>query len=62
MANKLPINHRCLAIWGGHFVECFDNTLYGFFAVLLAPVFFPPTLLLGFKGSIKLSLEIKFPS
>lgn len=25
----------------GHIVECFDNTLYGFFAVMLAPVFFP---------------------
>jgi MHS family proline/betaine transporter-like MFS transporter len=27
----------------GHVVECFDNTLYGFFSVLLAPVFFPST-------------------
>ncbi len=26
---------------GGHVVECFDNTLYGFFAVMLAPLFFP---------------------
>lgn len=26
---------------GGHIVECFDNTLYGFFAVMLAPLFFP---------------------
>jgi MHS family proline/betaine transporter-like MFS transporter len=25
----------------GHIVECFDNTIYGFFAVLLAPLFFP---------------------
>lgn len=25
----------------GHIIECFDNTLYGFFSVLLAPVFFP---------------------
>src|SRR5271168_643694 len=25
----------------GHVVECFDNTLYGFFAVVLAPIFFP---------------------
>lgn len=25
----------------GHIVECFDNTLYGFFAVMLAPLFFP---------------------
>ena len=25
----------------GHIIECFDNTLYGFFAVLLAPIFFP---------------------
>lgn len=29
------------ALIGGHFVECFDNTLYGFFAVVLAPLFFP---------------------
>ncbi len=27
----------------GHIIECFDNTLYGFFAVLLAPLFFPST-------------------
>ena len=27
----------------GHIIECFDNTLYGFFSVLLAPVFFPST-------------------
>lgn len=27
----------------GHIVECFDNLLYGFFAVALAPVFFPVT-------------------
>ena len=27
----------------GHVVENFDNTLYGFFAVMLAPIFFPPT-------------------
>ena len=25
----------------GHILECFDNTLYGFFAVMLAPIFFP---------------------
>jgi len=25
----------------GHVVECFDNMLYGFFAVALAPIFFP---------------------
>lgn len=31
-----------IAIWAGHIVECFDNTLYGFFAVMLAPTFFPP--------------------
>jgi MHS family proline/betaine transporter-like MFS transporter len=24
----------------GHIIECFDNTLYGFFSVLLAPIFF----------------------
>jgi MHS family proline/betaine transporter-like MFS transporter len=27
----------------GHIFECFDNTLYGFYAVLLAPIFFPST-------------------
>lgn len=27
----------------GHVFENFDNTLYGFFAVLLAPIFFPAT-------------------
>lgn len=25
----------------GHIIECFDNTLYGFFSILLAPIFFP---------------------
>ncbi len=30
-------------IIGGHMIECFDNTLYGFFAVMLAPLFFPNT-------------------
>jgi MHS family proline/betaine transporter-like MFS transporter len=29
------------SIVGGHVLECFDNTLYGFFAVMLAPIFFP---------------------
>jgi len=24
----------------GHIIECFDNTLYGFFSILLAPIFF----------------------
>lgn len=32
---------RNIALLGGHVVECFDNTLYGFFAVMLAPIFFP---------------------
>ncbi len=31
--------HKSLLL--GHILECFDNTLYGFFAVLLAPIFFP---------------------
>lgn len=35
---KLP---RSLIL--GHIFECFDNTLYGFYAVLLAPIFFPST-------------------
>jgi MFS transporter, MHS family, proline/betaine transporter len=30
-----------ISIIGGHIVECFDVTLYGFLAVQLAPVFFP---------------------
>ncbi len=25
----------------GHIVECFNNTIYGYFAVFLAPIFFP---------------------
>ena len=29
------------AVTAGHIVECFDTTLYGFFAVMLAPIFFP---------------------
>ena len=31
-----------LSIVAGHAVECFDATLYGFYAVWLAPYFFPP--------------------
>lgn len=38
MKNKLSI-----AVIGGHIVECFDVTLYGFLAVQLAPLFFPST-------------------
>ena len=30
-----------LSLLGGHVVECFDNTLYGFFAIMLTPLFFP---------------------
>ena len=30
-----------MAVVGGHIVECFDVTLYGFLAVQLAPLFFP---------------------
>ena len=40
MAEKKPINKLLLF---GHVFECFNDTLYGFFAVLLAPVFFPST-------------------
>lgn len=36
-----PEAHISWALIGGHALECFDNTLYGFFAVLLAPLFFP---------------------
>lgn len=38
MKSKLSI-----AVIGGHIVECFDVTLYGFLAVQLAPLFFPST-------------------
>lgn len=37
--NKNNNIHKSLLL--GHVLECFDNTLYGFFAVLLAPIFFP---------------------
>lgn len=37
--NKNNNIHKSLLF--GHIFECFDNTLYGFFAVLLAPIFFP---------------------
>ena len=30
------------ALIAGHTVECFDATIYGFYAVILAPYFFPP--------------------
>jgi MHS family proline/betaine transporter-like MFS transporter len=33
---------QTLAIVAGHLFEHYDITLYGFFAILLAPVFFPP--------------------
>lgn len=36
--NETKINKSILF---GHVFECFDNTLYGYFAVILAPVFFP---------------------
>ncbi len=36
--SKIKYNWAVLA---GHFVECFDATIYGFYAVLLAPLFFP---------------------
>lgn len=36
MKNKIGIS-----VIGGHIVECFDVTLYGFLAVQLAPIFFP---------------------
>ncbi|HXH54573.1 MAG TPA: MFS transporter [Gammaproteobacteria bacterium] len=35
------MNIRKLTLFSGHIVECFDNTLYGFFAVMLAPIYFP---------------------
>ena len=36
---KNRINYALIA---GHAVECFDATIYGFYAVILAPYFFPP--------------------
>jgi MHS family proline/betaine transporter-like MFS transporter len=37
----MQLNNKIrLALIGGHIVECFDNTIYGFFAVMLAPIFF----------------------
>lgn len=36
------VSKRNLSLWGGHIVECFDYSLYGFLAVMLAPIFFPP--------------------
>lgn len=38
MSNK---NHPHKSLLLGHIFECFDNTIYGFFAVILAPIFFP---------------------
>ncbi|MFN7709582.1 MAG: MFS transporter [Holosporales bacterium] len=39
-----PANFRQkLSLALGHVVECYDSTIYGFFAVMLAPLFFPPT-------------------
>ncbi len=35
------MNIRKWTLFSGHLVECFDNTLYGFFAVMLAPIYFP---------------------
>jgi len=35
-------NHVHKSILSGHIFETFDNTLYGFFAVILAPIFFSP--------------------
>lgn len=32
-----------LPVIAGHVVECFDATIYGFYAVVLAPFFFPPS-------------------
>ena len=40
MSPKQPLN---LSLAAGHMIECFDATIYGFFAVLLAPLFFPPS-------------------
>jgi MHS family proline/betaine transporter-like MFS transporter len=38
-----PIKNLNWAVTLGHVIECFDSTLYGFFAVMLAPIFFPST-------------------
>ncbi len=37
---KKQLNYALIA---GHVVECFDATIYGFYAVILAPYFFPPS-------------------
>jgi MHS family proline/betaine transporter-like MFS transporter len=35
-------NRANYALIAGHVIECFDATIYGFYAVILAPYFFPP--------------------
>lgn len=40
--NKKKLTQN-LSIVAGHLFEHYDITLYGFFAILLAPVFFPPS-------------------
>lgn len=37
----MQVQKRFLPVVAGHAIECFDITLYGFFAVQLAPIFFP---------------------
>lgn len=39
--NKSNAPGSSWALIAGHVIECFDNSLYGFFAVILAPLFFP---------------------
>ncbi|MBT5389589.1 MAG: MFS transporter [Alphaproteobacteria bacterium] len=38
---KFKFNRLILSTSAGHILEYYDTTLYGFFAVLLAPMFFP---------------------
>ncbi|MBT5540609.1 MAG: MFS transporter, partial [Alphaproteobacteria bacterium] len=39
--SKWKNNRLILATSAGHILEYYDSTLYGFFAVMLAPLFFP---------------------
>lgn len=41
MKKIIPDTKRTATIIAGHFLEHYDITLYGFFAAILAPIFFP---------------------
>ena len=44
MGKVVPKKLANYAIVAGHVVECFDATIYGFYAVVMAPFFFPPNI------------------